>query len=43
MTAGPVVLVRNADVMRVESEEEAGSSPVIAALFTRASMLVGNL
>ena len=43
MTAGPVALVRKADVMRVKSEEEVGSSPVMAALFKRASMLVGNL
>jgi len=43
MTAGPVALVRNADVMRVAREEEAGSSPVMAALFTRASTLVESL
>ena len=43
MTAGPVALVRKADVMRVAREAEAGASPVMAALFTRASMLVGNL
>jgi hypothetical protein len=40
-TAGPVALVWKAAVMRVERGAEAGSSPVIAALLTRASRLVG--
>jgi hypothetical protein len=42
MTAGPVVFVEKAVVMRVESGAEEGSSPVMAALLTRASRLGGR-